>query len=1115
MTRSAKIWSVAAVVAMAWAALATALPGWLGLSGTPRWILTGVLAAVGLFGAIFTAVFLTKRPPAPPAPKDPLSQEVEAALTQAERRLLDSKLVKARPLQRLPVIFVMGERQQHKTSTVLRSGSQAELLAGDVLRGVQVTPTEAINIWLSRPALLVEAGQDVLQDAERRARLFHRLQPARLADAVTRGEQAPRAAVICHSCEQLGAPGAAAASGRALRQTLGELAQLYGVRLPVYVVFTGADTVPGFKEYAKSLSSEEVKEILGVTLPLTQEVQASGYADAARVRIRDAFTTIVRSLSERRHLLLARTGDDKDRAPSYQFPKELRRLEGALAEFLIELVRPSELQVNPLLRGFYFTGVREILVSGDAVAVPEPQAAAFDPGGGGATALLRPLAKPASASAGPPLPGQGTMRRQPQWVFLERFFSAVVLDDPVAFRLTRGGTRVSYFRRMALGTGLAAVLLLLGGITVSFARNFSLIGEFTQRKQAAAALPAETVLQPTAQQLALLDSLGDVLDRVSDQAHGGLSPSYRWGLSRAASIYPAVRTEYFKRFGTLMYAATRDRMTSQLRNTPPGPLGGREYEATYRRLKTHLIGTTPFHDSSTVALVAPTMLADWPPVAGVDTALRSVALRQFERYARELQFADLYAQKADDDGLRVARLTLNRSSGVEPIFNAMMTEASSRVPELRLSRMQTISVPGAIPGAFTARGWDAVHASLKDIKRFLVRELWVLGPDAKAPDITEGALVDSLRARYDGEFAEQWRNLVRTTSVIGFRNLAEANTRLTMLASPSSELLQLMAVVNENIPDDSLRVARSFTTVAALGQPKMGPSLGTEATKPYMEALAGLASKVGFAASVVDKVQGKPQYADAQSAAGLVTQQVQAMGRPLDRTEWENLGLGRLFEQPARYAASLLGSAIREADEGGEAEKGEADGKQFCQDVGPALGSFPFAASRDQVSPQEVVALVSRVPQVVRASPEANAFIYKLQQVRSALGLSGSESQIRFEIGPDGSEQRRIISVTTGGRRETWQPGESEMRPVVWRPAVDQTFSIGISGGNETSYDGAWAPLRFFRDVEGWGPDAGGYRFRTEQGLAFRVRMSGPVRALLHGEAFEGLRCPAKWTRPS
>ena len=66
----------------------------------------------------------------------------------------------------------------------------------------------------------------------------------------------------------------------------------------------------------------------------------------------------------------------KDKLPGiYEFPRELRKLRTLLVQFLVDLARPSQLSVNPFLRGFYFSGVRPVIVGDIAPAAPQVQAA--------------------------------------------------------------------------------------------------------------------------------------------------------------------------------------------------------------------------------------------------------------------------------------------------------------------------------------------------------------------------------------------------------------------------------------------------------------------------------------------------------------------------------------------------------------------------------------------------------------------------------------------------------------------------------------------------------------------------------------------------------------------
>lgn len=1141
MSRKARIWLVAVLVLIIWIALSWFVPLWMGLTGAERmrWIVFGVMALIGTFATLFTAIFLIRRPPAPPAPKDPLSQEVEQALSQSERRLIESKVVKGRALQRMPVIFLIGAKGHQKTSTVVRSQTEAELLAGEVLRDVSVVPTQSINVWLARPALIVEAALDVLNDAQRRARLLHLLQPARLTDAVARGEQAPRAALVCVSTKVFGAAAPAGASltlARELRTTLSEIAHAYGVQLPVYVLFTEADSIPGFREYARHLSADEVREVLGTSFELPPDLPPSRYTEFATARVQSALGSLIRSLGDRRHVLLKRLGDADDRYGAYAFPRELNRLRDGLRDFLVELTKPSELRVNPFLRGFYFSGVRELIVSeGPAVVAP---AAMPTPPMAGATSLLRPLPQPT-----PGAPVGGGIRREAQWVFLSQLFSKVLLNDPVAFGVTRGGGRVSHFRRLALGAGLGVAAVLLVAVSVSFVRNARLQRRALAQSAALGAVPGEPVRTPSLAQLARLDSLGTTLDVVSSHVHDGAPFSFRWGLSQSGAIYDAVRRRYFAHFASLLFDATQQAAQAKLLALPATALAGAQYQDNYARLKTYLI-TTDFHDSSTVDYVAPQLLADWPGAAAADTTTLELARRQFERFARELRYADLYRRRSVPAVVTHARDVINMSSGEEPIYQALIADASNREPEFNFNRLnnaglRTLNVPKSVPGAFTDKGWARVHAGLANIDAYLRREEWVVGSNAPRLTVGRDSLVQLLRARYDGDYADRWRALVTSANVIGFANLSDAAQRLSALSSPNSEYLLLFAWVNQHIPDDSQRVAKYFTPIGTLGQRRPGPVLTTEAMAGYLKALNELAGKTQIAAGVADPVQGKQALLDAKTSAVNVDAAINGMAAPLNRDEWQTLELARLLQQPARYTNALLDRAIRSANASGTAVAAAQAGQEFCEKLGALTSKRPFATAREEVSSSDLAAVfgpngslwtlaqgdlgkvVRRrgfafVPGEIPPTREALGFLNRLATISQALFGSGQAgAQIVVDIAP--VAPTTTVSIAFGGKSETWTKGQEDLRSMVWNPATDNSIRITGIASNVININGAWAIKAFFETAKGWAPESGGYLIRdADYGKPFHVRMNRATEQFLRGDLVrEGLACPDKWTPSS
>src|SRR4029077_5319033 len=98
-----------------------------------------------------------------------------------------------------------------------------------------LSPPPAI-LWDSQKTVFVEAGGRVLGEPPRWQRLVRAIQPRRLSAALAGPTQAPRAAIVCMSCEELLRPGgseAVMAAARDLRVRLAEVSHKLGIRLPV------------------------------------------------------------------------------------------------------------------------------------------------------------------------------------------------------------------------------------------------------------------------------------------------------------------------------------------------------------------------------------------------------------------------------------------------------------------------------------------------------------------------------------------------------------------------------------------------------------------------------------------------------------------------------------------------------------------------------------------------------------------------------------------------------------------------------------------------------------------------------------------------------------------
>src|SRR5262249_44747501 len=113
-------------------------------------------------------------------------------------------------------------------------------------------------------------------------------------------------------------------------------------------------------------------QVLGCTLRVPDASPRPGevFAEAESKRLTRVFRLLHQSLAERRITQLTHESDSSLRPDIYEFPRELKRIRGPVVQFLVDAFRPNALQPAPVLRGYYFTGVRDV----ESAAAPQQAA---------------------------------------------------------------------------------------------------------------------------------------------------------------------------------------------------------------------------------------------------------------------------------------------------------------------------------------------------------------------------------------------------------------------------------------------------------------------------------------------------------------------------------------------------------------------------------------------------------------------------------------------------------------------------------------------------------------------------------------------------------------------
>jgi len=956
---------------------------WLNLHGSDLWILRGILAVLGLIGAGVFLWFHRRNQKATEglgeAARGP-AQDVDLVIHDAVRRLRSSGQAGA-SLSKWPVIILIGEPGSTKTTTVVNSGLDPELLAGQVYQDNNILPTQTANLWYTRQALFVDCGGSLASDPARWSRLLRHLQPGRISGAVRGSDQAPRGAVVCFPCESFLQPGASEsvpAAAKKLNARLQEVSRALGINFPVYVLFTKCDRVPFFAEFVQNLTKEEVAEVLGSTLPL-RPPHSGVYAEEESRRLTKAFDDLFYSLSERRLDVLSRE-NQADKLPAiYEFPREMRKLRALLVDFLVSLARPSQLQSNPFLRGFYFSGVRAVTID-DVAPVARETAAGSTPDAGATRMFSAGQLRQAAMPAAP----VSRSRKVPQWTFLTRLFNDVVLKDRVALSTSGISGKINMLRRVALIVVLALFGIWAIALVVSFIGNRSL-----QSQLAAAARQVPSGRLSAGQLASLgdlqhLDQLRQFVAQLSQYQRDGAPLHLRWGLYSGDRLYPDVRQLYFARFRDLMFGNTQDQIRDVLRNLPETPGPSDSYEKGYNALRAYLI-TTSNHEKSTVDFLSPVLMGYWQSGRELDPNQVSLAKQQFDFYASELAKENPYSSDNEPRTVAQARGYLAKFVGIDRYYWPLLNEAGRNNPSVSFNRQfkdsaDTVVSKNEVRGAFTKSGFAATESLLQQPSRYLSNEEWVLGKIA-SESLDRDKLQQALRQRYYSDFVDQWRSVLKTAEVLRFTGFPDAKRKLDKLSGQSSTLLELFWFVSQNTNVEREQIKNAFQpvqTVVPPGGSTDNPKYIQPANQKYIDALRNLQvamdQQSGNQADPTLIVQSNNARAQGIAAAASTLDSAN-----VDQEAHIELVARALLEAPFNHAEPVINAGPKGPLNGA--------GQALCAQLGTLTHSYPF--SNNPNAPDLNIAQLNQV-----FAPDSGAFwtIYN-QSLKQYLVKQGA----RFE----------------------------------------------------------------------------------------------------------------------
>ncbi|HYW42685.1 MAG TPA: ImcF-related family protein [Bryobacteraceae bacterium] len=1026
-----------------------------------------------------------------PAGDAPGGDDIAVIVHEAEAKLAAAKLGKGARVANLPVYLLIGDPGATKTSVMLHCGLEPELVAGQVYVGGNVAPTRTANFWFSRRSLFVEAGGQMLADAGKWRSLVKKLQPR--SAVVAKGGQAPRAAVVCFDCESFTRPGSTdlvANAARILRARLGEISQAMGINLPVYALFTKVDRLPYFTEYVRNLNNEEATQVLGVTLPMISKRSEGVFAEEETTRLTGQFERLFRALADARPEFLSRETDASKLPSAYEFPREFRKIRPAVVQFLVDLCRPSQLTVGPFLRGFYFTGVRPVVINEAApvaAAAQQQQQGFAAPSGATGVFRARPDAQPqAQAPARPVI----STRKVPQWLFLSHLFNDILLADRAAMGASGSSTRTSTARRVLFIAAAALCFLASVFFTISFFNNR---GIETRVWNAARGIPPGEFPGPEfapLESLQKLDVLRDSLETLMKYHRDGAPFFYKWGLYAGDDVYRAARPVYCSRFRQLLLKVTQANMVAYLRGLPGS---NQEYRPAYEALRSYLITTT--HPEKSDGQLPPVLMRFWQNGRAPDADRQALARRQFDFYQQDLLIENPCTSSPEAVTVAGAQQYLKRLGGAQRVYQAMLAEANKQFPPVNFNRKfpgsdKTVVDPYDVLGAFTKDGWKFMNDAIAHPDRYVKGEAWVLG-DEGASNVDLARLALDIKPLYVNDFIKEWRAYVRSGRVQKYADFQDASDKLAVLSGNQSTLLEMISLASQNTAVDDPTVMRVFQPVQSVVPPGSTDRVIAPSNQGYMGALGQLQISIQAVAGQTPPNEAAAAATQGQAGQARGAWRTLAQGFTIDQEGHVDQQVQALLEEPITYAEALLRSA-------GPAEL-NGKGKALCAQISPVLAKYPFSpnATAPATLPEvdsvfkpkdgalwqfvdgELKKVVTHQGSQVTANPGGGvplnpAFLAWLNRAAAftevAFKDGSADPHFGYNVKPVLSADIESITLTIDGQAAEFSAAAASPKPFVWPGSAHSVrLNVKFKGGKDYDYpnfDGLWAVFEWVAQAD-------------------------------------------------
>lgn len=648
----------------------------------------------------------------------------------------------------LPWYIIIGPPGAGKTTALMHSGLEFPGTNKAAVAGFG--GTKNCDFWFSEDAVLIDtAGRYTTQDSDERA---DKVSWQSFLEQLkrTRTNQPINGVILAFSCEDMITASDSELDNHALivRKRLEELHEKLRIDVPVYVIFTKADKIAGFREYFGPFGEERRRSVWGVTF------QTKNRKDETYRAVSTEFDSLISRLSDEVTDRLNEEPDSVARISIFGLPGQMALMQGNVSDFLRRIFQ-KPLETHAILRGFYFTSGTQEGTPIDQVlgTVASDGVDGFQAGfmsGKGRSFFLHDLLK--------------------KVIFVERDWVGYDL------RAMRIKAILRTIATIAITTACFAAMALF---SYSFWQNATMVREaramaatYAQQVQIEPEMNKAIITEPNP--IPLIEALSIARDLPAgwgDPREQGFME--RVGLSRRNGI----RQASLKAYSDSLEQHLRPRMMLQLENQLPQLLQTEQIEQAYHALKVYIL------------------LAKQQPGKPDDKAIQTYFADAWLPFFEEAGQSDEYEEMNNhlaamlelDDRITpslkpntVVVEAVQRKLATLPLaqqaFSAIRSDTSAITPFSLTQELDGVQADivfrtrsGApmdsltVPGLYTFSGyWGTFREQLEQAEARLKEDAWVLGKPGQKVDYAGqlAGLERDLHALYKVEFNKAWNDML-------------------------------------------------------------------------------------------------------------------------------------------------------------------------------------------------------------------------------------------------------------------------------------------------------------------------------------------------------------------